>query len=193
MSKKYDKKNKHHKKKKAAQPRRKPFSIVPGIIILMYLIIPTYTPNWMAFDTNAPKFMTMAFVNILALLLLLYSKPVKANPGSMAILFQTKLGLVYTGFLVVSLLSFFNAVNHIESVVHFTKIFTVFAAVVMLSVAFIQEPRYFRWVIVLISGMLIFDSISVFYFINCLPANCRLAVRIWRPSCTRQPIRHRSL
>ena len=143
-----------------------PISIVFGLIILAYMLIPTFTPNLMAFDTAVPKFLTLALVNLLSFIFLLTQKEVRQQPGSLGFFFRTGVGLVYTGFLAASLLSFINAINPLEALLQLTKIFSVFSAVYILSVIFIHDLRYLKWVIIIFTGLLIFDALSVFYYIN---------------------------
>ena len=76
-----NKKKVQEKKKKVKVPASKPLDVIPGIIMLLYILAPTYTPNLMAFDTNAPKFLALALVNLIAFILLLNYKPVRSQPG----------------------------------------------------------------------------------------------------------------
>ena len=130
------------------------------------MLIPTFTPNLMAFDTNAPKFLALALVNLAAFMLLLFDKQLLKQTDSFTFFFKTWVGIVYTGFLAVSLLSLFNAINPVESVVQLIKVFTVFTAVYILSVVLVRDLKQLKWIIVIFTGMLIFDSLSVFYYIN---------------------------
>ena len=152
--------------KKIPPKRDRPINIVFGLVILAFLLIPTFTPNLMAFDTNAPKFVAMALVNLAAFIVLLTDKQIRQQPASLGLFFKTWVGLVYAGFLAASLLSFFNAINLLESLVQFTKVFTVFSAVFILSVILMRDLRYLKWIVIIVTGMLIFDAISVFYYIN---------------------------
>lgn len=152
--------------KKSPPKRENPVSIVFGVVILGYMLIPTYTPNLMAFDTNAPKFLALAFINLAAFIILLANKQIRQQPARLGFFFRTGVGLVYVGFLAASLLSLFNAINLLESVMQLTKVFTVFSAVYILSVILVRDLRYLKWIVIIFAGMLIFDSISVFYHIS---------------------------
>jgi O-antigen ligase/tetratricopeptide (TPR) repeat protein len=151
---------------KVRLPLANSFRLIPALIILGYMLIPTYTPNLRAFDTNVPKFLALALVNLVAFIILMSDHELRLKPGQFTFFFRTKVGLVYTGFLAISLLSLFNSVNLTESVVQLTKIFTVFTAVYFLSVVLIRDLKQLDWVIIVFTGMLIFDSLSVFYYIN---------------------------
>lgn len=152
-------------KKKSMPSQGASLDILLGVLITAYIFIPTFTPNLMAFDTNAPKFLALALVNLIAFITLMFHVKTKQNPGYYRIFFNTWVGLVYTGFLIASLLSFFNAINGIEWLKQITKIFTVFSAVYILSVILSQDNRFFRWIVIVFSLLLIFDAVSVFYYI----------------------------
>ncbi|MFO7874494.1 MAG: O-antigen ligase family protein [Bacteroidales bacterium] len=159
--------NRRHKYKK--EPR-KPLiapSIIPGaIIILAYIFIVTFTPNWMALDTNATKFMTLSMLNLVAFIYLLSDRGIRQEPGILLKFFTTNVGIVYTGFLVMNLVSFIPAINIVESVLHFSKVFSVFTATLILSVLLMRELRYVKMILFVMTLLLIFDSLSVFYYIG---------------------------
>jgi putative inorganic carbon (HCO3(-)) transporter len=160
------KKNLKAKIRKKSPPKSHRYNIVFGLVILAYILIPTFTPNLMAFDTNAPKFLAMAIVNLLAFITLFTNEQIRQQPGSLGFFFKTGVGLVYLGFLAASLLSLVNAINILESLLQLTKVFTVFSAVYILSVILMRDLRYLKWIVIVFTGLLIFDSISVFYYIN---------------------------
>jgi putative inorganic carbon (hco3(-)) transporter len=161
----YDKRNRRDKK-----PPRKPLfqvsQIPPAIIILAYIFIVTFTPNWMALDTNATKFMTLSMLNLVAFVYLITDREIHREPGMLLKFFTTNVGIVYTGLLVMNLLSFIPAINILESVLHFSKVFSVFTAAFILSVLLMRDLRYVKMILFVMTLLLIFDSISVFYNIG---------------------------
>ncbi len=159
-----DRRNKH--KRAPKEPLIRLSQIPYGIIILAYIFVVTFTPNWMALDTNASKFMTLSLLNLLAFVYLLTRRDIKNEPGVLMRFFDTRAGLAYGAFLVIALLSFTQATNILESVVMFTKIFSVFSAVFILSVILMRDVRYVKFIVLVCVGLLLFDSISVFYYIN---------------------------
>jgi len=136
------------------------------LIILAYIIVVTFTPNWMAVDTNATKFLTLSLVNVLSFLVLLLHRSSRTESESIFRIFNTNLGLVYLGFLVLSLLSFTQAINLVESVLHFSKIFSVFTAAWIVGYVFMNYPGLLRHTSIVMVGLLLFDAISVFYYIG---------------------------
>ncbi|HOW25228.1 MAG TPA: O-antigen ligase family protein [Bacteroidales bacterium] len=156
---------------KAPPPKKAPlrtqtYNPATGLILLAYILIPTYTPNLQAFDTNAPKFAAMALVNLAAFIVLLTQKKILRQPGALTFFFRTGIGWVYTGFLAMTLLSFLSAINLNEALLQFVKVFTVFSAVYILAVIILQDMRYLKWVVIVFTAMLILDSLSVFYYIG---------------------------
>ncbi|KAF0129300.1 MAG: hypothetical protein FD155_2528 [Bacteroidetes bacterium] len=159
-------KSKNDNAKALSNPLIKASELPYLLILLAYILITTFTPNWMALDTNAPKFMTLSFVNLAAFIFLLTNKELQSKPASYLKFFKTNIGLAYSGFLIMSLLSFTQAINLKESVLQFSKLFTVFSATYIVSVIFLHNLRLIKPVIIIMTGLLIFDAVSVFYFIN---------------------------
>ena len=133
---------------------------------MAYILITTFTPNLMALDTNTPKFAALAMLNLLAFVYLLASGDMRRHPGYFGAFFTTKTGLAFTGLMLLSLLSFTQAINLLESVVQFSKFFTVFAAAFILSVFFTRDLRLIRLTAIFFTGVLLFDAFSVFYYIG---------------------------
>ncbi len=75
--KKQEKKGHAVKKTSGLQPRT---DIPLALVILAYILIPNFAPNLMAFDTNAPKFLGLALVNLVAFFILLSRKQNLKNP-----------------------------------------------------------------------------------------------------------------
>jgi putative inorganic carbon (hco3(-)) transporter len=160
------------KKETKAPPAKKAALSVPGtdiplaLVTLAYIFIPNFTPNLMAFDTNAPKFLALSLVNLVGFAVLLSRYKFHENPGRMGVFFKTYVGLVYSGFLVFSLLSFFNAINLTESLLQFVKIFTVFSTVFILFMILKENMNFLKWIIVIYTVLLIFDAFTDFYYIS---------------------------
>lgn len=153
-------------KKTEKTPLFQPVEIIYGIIILAYIFIPTFTPNWMSLDTNTPKFFMTALLNLVLFLYFIASGYFRKNPAFYTGFFTNPVGLVYSALLGVTLLSFTQAVNHLESVLQFTKVFTVFASAFNIAMILMHDLRYMRLIIIVMAGLLAFDSISVFADIN---------------------------
>jgi putative inorganic carbon (hco3(-)) transporter len=160
------KKQKKLRKKQQQKPTVQPIDFLFGLIIAAYIFIPTFTPNWMSLDTNTPKFFMTALLNLIVFAVIYFNGYSKNNFNFFKAFYFTNIGLIYSAFLIVSLLSFSQAVNLLESILQFTKIFTVFAAVFNLSVILKHDLRFVKLIAITVTGILFFDSISVFYYIS---------------------------
>jgi len=158
------KSRKHDKLRKTSTSN--PISIPKVLIILAYILVTTFTPNLMSLDTNAPKFTALALLNLLSFIYLVADGDMRRHPGYFASFFTTRTGLAYTGLLLLSLLSFTQAINLLESVINFSKLFTIFSATFILAVLFTRDLRLIRLMAIFYTGVLLFDSFSVFYYIR---------------------------
>ncbi len=155
-------KNKKEKRAPLLQASQIPF----GLIIIAYFLVVTFTPNWMALDTNSSKFMTLSILNLLSFGYLLTRDDIRNEPGLMMRFFDTWAGKAYGIFMVLVVVSFIPAINTLESVLQFTKLFSVFAAVFNISLILLRDISYVKMVLLMGVTLLIFDSVSVFYYIG---------------------------
>jgi putative inorganic carbon (hco3(-)) transporter len=145
-------------KKQVKEPVR--FSCI--LFLIAYGYVTVLTPNWMTFDSNGPKFMTLSFLNLLTLIFLLFNNQFRFHPKIKSEFFINIAGFAYLMLMIVSLLSFFKAWNVNESILHFAKVFTTFSAAYLVSVLLIAEKRGWVYLAVSLSLLLIFDSLTVF-------------------------------
>ena len=131
-------------------------------LLVGYGYVTVLTPNLKTLDSNGPKFLALALLNLFTFLFLFYRMGKKNLPGSYAVFFTNSIGIAYSGMMVMALLSFFNAINVIESVLHFSKIFTAFSAAYLVSILIIADKRNLPYVCLAITLLLIFDSLTVF-------------------------------
>lgn len=149
-------------KKVQKEPLIKPIEMLFGLIVLAYIFIPTFTPNWMSLDTNTPKFFMTAMLNLAVFFIFIFTGYFRKNTSFISSFFTNQIGLIYSAFLFITLLSFTQSVNMLESVLQFAKVFTVFASVFHLSIILMHDLRYVKLIIVVMTGLLIFDAVSVF-------------------------------
>lgn len=136
------------------------------VILFAYTIVPVATPIMEAFDANGPKFLAIAILNLLSFSYLLTVKPIRSDQASLVRELSNKLGIVYLLFLFFVLLSFFKAINVYESVITFSKIFSIFSAAYIVSIVLAADKRYITWLCTAFSLMLIFDSFTVLYHMS---------------------------
>ena len=145
-----------HKKK-----QQEPLKLVYLILLIGYGFVTVLTPNLKALDSNGPKFLSLAMFNLATFLILFTRKEFKFRPEWYFSFFKNGLGLVYCGLMIVSLLSFFKAYNLLESVLHFSKIFTTFSAAYLVSILVLADRRNIKYLCVAMTLLLIYDSWTV--------------------------------
>jgi O-antigen ligase/Tfp pilus assembly protein PilF len=143
-----------------------PINLVYSLILIAYGYVTVLTPNMMAFDSNGPKFMTLALLNLVVFGYLFTRKEVRQNSEFSLGFFKSWMGIFYTGLMIVSVLSFFKAINVLESILHFCKIFTVFSAAYLVSVIVRVDRRHLVNLAIAMTALLVFDAFSVFYNIH---------------------------
>ncbi|MEI6049657.1 MAG: O-antigen ligase family protein [Bacteroidota bacterium] len=139
-----------------------PVKISYLVLLIAYGFVTVLTPNMKALDSNGPKFLTLALLNLATFLFLFTRKDVKTHPDWYRAFFRNDIGIAYSGLMIVSLLSFFKAINVLESALHFAKIFTTFSAAFMVSILIAADKRNIRYLCAAMTLLLIYDSITVF-------------------------------
>ncbi len=142
------------------QPQAK-LNIIYLFLLIAYGFVTVLTPNLLALDSNGPKFLTFALLNLVTFLYLFSRKEIKTRPEWYFSFFSNGIGIAYTGLMIISLLSFFKAINVLESVLHFAKIFTTFSAGYLISVLILADKRNILYLCIAMTLLLIFDSLSV--------------------------------
>ncbi len=152
------------KKKAAIGNPRSNFIFI--LLILLFGFVTVITPNWNAFDSNGTKFFTLSILNLIAFPLLLMQKEVRNDRAWPAIFLNNPVGIAYTLLLIVTLLSFFKAINLVEALLTYLKVFTVFTSAFIVAVMVRYDKRLIRYLAVAMSLLLIIDSLTVFYHIT---------------------------
>jgi len=155
-------KKKNQEKGKLAAMDIQPIDVLLGVVLTVYILIPTFAPNLMSIDTNTTKFLAMSIVNLAVFILLITHKRINIQSGFFTRFFITRIGMAYTAFMVVSLLSFTQAINVLESLIAFAKSFTIFAAALNLGLILIFNIRLIKWVVFVMTSLLIVDAVMVF-------------------------------
>lgn len=151
---------------KAKIQKEAPLNLMYSLILIAFGYVTVLTPNMMAFDSNGPKFMTLAMLNLVVYIILFTRKEIREKNDFTLSFFKSWTGLFYVGLMVVSLLSFFKAINVLESILHFCKVFTVFSAAYLVSVVVRIDRRYLVHLAIAMTGLLLFDGITVFQNIH---------------------------
>jgi len=133
------------------------------VLFMAYIIVPVIVPNFNTFDSNGPKFLALGILNLIAFIVLVYTPDYLKRPEVQTRFFRSFIGIAYTLFLCISLLSFINAINLTESVLNFIKTFTVFVSAYVLFVIFSSSRGYLLHLVIAFTILLLFDSLTVFY------------------------------
>lgn len=143
-----------------------PLNFLYSLILLAYGYVTVLTPNLNTFDSNGPKFLSIALLNLVVFAYLFTRKEIRQNAERSLVFFRSGAGILYVLLMVVSLLSFIKAINVLESILHFCKIFTVFSAAYLVSVVVASDRRYLKHLAIGMTILLLFDGFSVFYNIH---------------------------
>ena len=147
---------------KSTEPK---LNLIYGLILLGYSFITVLTPNLNTLDSNGSKFYTLAILNLIAYAIIIIGNQVKPQKDFHWSFFRTWIGIVYTLFLLISLLSFFKAFNIYESIINFSKLFTIFSAAYIIAIILRKDKRYLYIISVALTLLLVVDCFTVFYHI----------------------------
>ena len=139
----------------------------PGyyILLLAYLLVPVFTPNFNTLDSNGPKFAALALLNLISFLVLVKDQNFKHRTEIQSGFFRNFIGLTYTLFMAITLLSFFQAYNLPESIINFAKLFSVFTSTYVLYVIFSSNRAYILHLCTAFTILLLFECFTVFFHI----------------------------
>ncbi|MCX6230005.1 MAG: O-antigen ligase family protein [Bacteroidetes bacterium] len=147
---------------KAKKQAKEQLKILPLLFLIAYGFVTVITPNLMALDSNGPKFLTLSLLNLVCFLYIFTNKEIKSKPEWYSVFFTNGIGIAYTGMIIISLLSFTKAINLLESILHFSKIFTTFSAAYLISVLITTDKRNILYLSIAMTLLLIFDCLTVF-------------------------------
>ncbi|MEI8047701.1 MAG: O-antigen ligase family protein [Bacteroidota bacterium] len=160
------KKTQSSKSTKTNQQVKSKLKLTYYLLLLAYILIPAYTPNFYTLDSNGPKFLAIAVLNMISFFVFLADKDFNHRTEMQSGFFRNLIGMAYSLFLIITLLSFFQAYNIPESVINFAKLFSVFASIYALYVIFLSNRDYLLHVAIAFCLLLLFDSFTVFYHIS---------------------------
>lgn len=115
--------------------------LLVSVLLIAYGYVTVLTPNWLAFDSNAPKFYTFAILNLVVSVIVFAIKDFRENNKILFGFFTNKIGIAYSVMMFFALLSFTKVINVEEGVLHFFKVFTAFSAAWMVASMVIYNPK----------------------------------------------------
>jgi len=132
------------------------------LILVGYGFITVLTPRLGAFDSAGTKFLALAILNLVAFFFLMLRKEQRPPNKIFSAFFGNRIGFLYGLFLAVSLLSFLKALNPAESLITFTKLFTVFTAALIIAAILRDNKKQATPLAIGMSLLLLADAANVF-------------------------------
>ncbi len=136
--------------------------IISSILLLAYGFITVLTPNMRTFDSNGPRFFTLALLNLFVFGYFFFISSERKNRSQLFGFFNSNVGFAYGIMILMALLSFFKAWNVNESILHFAKIFTTFTATWMVCILILRDRKSLLPLAIGMSLLLILDSFHTF-------------------------------
>jgi putative inorganic carbon (hco3(-)) transporter len=133
------------------------------LILIIYVILSVFTPNFYTLDSSATKFLALALLNLFSLLVFFFDKDYRKREELHWGFFYSYSGIAYLFFILISLISFLNAINLTESLMNIVKIFTVFTSTYVFYVIIKKNHGYLQYVFIAFTILLLIDCITVFY------------------------------
>ena len=137
-------------------------NLLANILLIAYGYVTVMTPNWMAFDSNAPKFLTFAILNLITAGFVLFVKDFRANNNILFSFFLNKIGITYCIIILLSVASFAKVINVEEAMLHFFKFFTAFSGAWLVSCLVIYNPKNVIYLSIAMIFLLFFDCLKTF-------------------------------
>lgn len=150
------------KRQQSAQSQKGLPNLLSSILLLVYGFVTVVTPNMRTFDSNGPKFFTLALLNLLVFVFFFFISSERKNKQQLFRFFNSNVGFAYGVMIFIALLSFFKAWNINESILHFAKIFTTFTAAWLVCLLVLRDKKAILPLAIGMSLMLILDSIHTF-------------------------------
>ena len=148
------------KTKKASQ-----INFVYTLILLVYVLVAVFTPQMEAFDSNGPKFLFMALLNLLVFAYLFTRKDFQQQDSAGFSFFRSWAGILYALLMLISLLSFAKSINLNESILTFCKTITIFISCYLIALIVASDKRILEPLAIGMVLFLIIDDLYVYYHI----------------------------
>ena len=133
------------------------------LILLSYAWLAVLTPRLNAFDSAGTRFLALVLLNLGAFSFLLCQKTYRPSNRIFSAFLTNQTGMIYALFLLINLLAFVKAVNVAESLVAFSKLFTIFTAVLIVATILREHHDMLPWLALAMVLLLWYDSATVFY------------------------------
>ncbi len=142
-----------------AKDRYQPFYVS---LILAYIVIPVFLPSFNTLDSNGPKFLAIAILNMISFFVLWSDTWFRSHHNLPIIFFKNAIGFTLFLFLLINVLSYFWAINHYETLLNMSKVGTVIFAVFVFYSFLSRDQAYLRLLTTALVFLLLFDCLTVF-------------------------------
>jgi len=142
-----------------------PPNFIYTLILLAYVLVAVFTPQMEAFDSNGPKFLFMALLNLLVFAYLFTRKDFQQQDSAGYSFFRSWAGILYALLMLISLLSFAKSINLNESILTFCKTITIFISCYFIALIVASDRRILEPLAIGMVLLLIIDSLYVYYHI----------------------------
>ncbi len=132
-----------------------------SLLVLGYLLVPTYLPAFATVDVGSPRFLALALLNVLACLGLLVTSRARLDAAGPFVFAATPVGRACLVLLGLTLLSTTQAINRHESLLHTARLFNVLVAAAVFTWLCRREPSLVRRAAIVLTGMLVVESLLV--------------------------------
>jgi O-antigen ligase/tetratricopeptide (TPR) repeat protein len=148
---------------KSKTPKAPPVNFIYSLILLAYAVVAIYAPRLEAFDSNGPKFLALAIMNLLVFAYFFTRKDLKQNPMATLSFFRSWAGILYALLILISLLSFVKSTNLTESILQFCTAITIFISCYFVALIISSDRRTLEPLAIGMVILLIIDSLAVYY------------------------------
>jgi O-antigen ligase/tetratricopeptide (TPR) repeat protein len=148
---------------KKAGKAEEELSLILTIIVILYAIVPVFTPNLSTLDSNGPKFLALALLNLISWGVIFFNKKISIGQKDPVNFIKNPVGLMVFLLIILSLISVLRVINIFEFLITFSKLITSCTTAFILFIIFRIDQRYFRQLIIVLAIILLIDCMSVFY------------------------------
>ena len=135
-------------------------NLIGPLMLILYLCI-GFIPNLEAVDKIAPQWLVMSVLNLLSLLFFFTKRKVLAS--SLSLNLKSSLTLIYLGFIIWGIGSFFYAINPTEVIVNLARqfnVFIMFFSMAVFTCRLKNKIRFLPWVITSILAIEIYAVLN---------------------------------
>ena len=133
---------------------------LPSYLILVLYILTGTLSNFDAIDILAPQWIYLGMINILACTYILINTPHFQSPFSK--LFSTSYIYIYLFYIIWNALSYFYAINPVETLINLPRVFNTFSAIYFSFLLIYQLPNKFYFISRLFLAFILLELLAFY-------------------------------